>query len=66
MGKVLPEITDKMIPDSTEYNAKNLLSTNYKLPQKGTTVKLNANEAGTDNAVLFKLAWNGVKFELKK
>jgi hypothetical protein len=73
-AKVLPEITDKMtldrykeiFPDSTEYDARNPPHTNYELPQKGTTVKVNANEAGADNTLLFELSWNGARFELKK
>ena len=71
---VIPKITDKMTldrykqihPDSDEYNAQNPPFINYELPQRGTTVKVNANEAGADNTLLFELAWNGAKFELKK
>lgn len=74
-SKVLPEITDKMnldryrqiFPNSTDYDAQNPPFINYQLPQKGTTVKLNANEGGKDeNTLLLELVWNGAKFELKK
>lgn len=73
-SKVLPEISDKTIldrykkirPDSDEYDEQNPPHTNYELPQKGTTVKVNANEAGEDNTLLFELAWNGARFEIKK
>lgn len=72
--QVLPEITDqmtlnrykKLFPDDAEYNEQNPPYINYELPQKGTTVKVNANEGGDGNTLLFELAWNGARFELKK
>lgn len=73
-AKVLPEISDEMIlarykkllPDSTEYDQQNTPYTNYQLPQKGTTVKVNANEGGDGDTLLFELAWDGTRFNMKK
>lgn len=72
--KVLPEISDEMIlarykklfPGDTEFDQKNPPYTNYKLPQKGTTLIMNANTGGDADAQLFELKWNGAKFEVKK
>jgi hypothetical protein len=72
--KVLPEISDEMIlarykklfPGDTEFDRQNPPSTNYKLPQKGTTLIMNANTGGDADAELFQLVWNGARFNLKK
>ncbi len=72
--KVLPEISDEMIlarykklfPDDTEFDRQNPPYTNYKLPQKGTTLIMNANTGGDADAELFRLKWNGARFELQK
>ncbi len=73
-SRVLPEISDEMIlsrykklfPDSTEYSQGDPPYTNYELPQKGTTIKMNANEGGDGNIALFELTWNGTRFNMKK
>lgn len=73
-SRVLPDISERMVlekykklfPEDTDYNAENPPYLNYELPRKGTTVVVNANEAGADNTPLFELIWTGAKFELKK
>jgi hypothetical protein len=56
----------KLFPGDTDYDQQNPPHTNYELPRKGTTIKLNANEAGADNTMLYELVWNGARFDLKR
>ena len=73
-NRVLPDISEQMVldkykklfPESREYNRENPPYLNYELPRRGTTVIVNANEAGEGNTPLFELAWTGARFELKK
>lgn len=73
-SRVLPEISDEMIlsrykklfPGDTEYEQGNPPYTNYELPRKGTTIRLNANEGGDGNTLLYELVWTGAKFDLKR